>query len=85
MRKSWLFLIPVLTIYAHFQNRLDRMQQGLNPYDWKPFSTIGPVCERFVLAMLMGSIASCMSQNLKKRLRIALFSKENTDYQSIGY
>ena len=34
--------MPVLTIYAHFQNRLDRMQQGLNPYDWKPFSTIGP-------------------------------------------
>ncbi|EMR94681.1 putative phage derived Gp49 protein [Escherichia coli] len=22
--------------------QLDRLQQGLNPYDWKPFSTIGP-------------------------------------------
>ncbi|MCV5283396.1 type II toxin-antitoxin system RelE/ParE family toxin, partial [Escherichia coli] len=22
--------------------QLDRIQQGLNPYDWKPFSTIGP-------------------------------------------
>lgn len=34
--------------------QLDRIQQGLNPYDWKPFSTIGHlVCERFVLAMLM--------------------------------
>lgn len=22
--------------------QLDRIQQGLNPYDWKPFSIIGP-------------------------------------------
>lgn len=26
--------------------QLDRIQQGLNPYDWKPFSTIGPWCAR---------------------------------------
>lgn len=55
--------------------QLDRIQQGLNPYDWKPFSTIGLVCERFVLAMLMGSIASCMSQNLKKRFTYCIVFK----------
>ena len=50
MRKKLVFLDTSLDDLRAFPEssrqeigyQLDRIQQGLNPYDWKPFSTIGP-------------------------------------------
>ncbi len=83
MRKKLAFLDTSLDDLRAFSRssrqeigyQLDRIQQGLNPYDWKPFSTIGPGVPEIVLAMLMGSIASCISQNLKKRFTYCIVFK----------